>query len=271
MRLPFQKPAPDAGQTNLRWRDGDLVSAVGLRAAEFGLLALLAVAAARLIWTIVTPATPLGNWTPPAPIGADTSVLGRFDPFFRASGGDAPAAVSDIGLILSGTRVDTVSGRGSAIITTTDGAQSSFLVGEDIVPGVRLKAVAFDAVTIDRGGVSEQLFLDQSSGDAPVTPENAGIALPSPGSVPPPRLAADISASPRLSGTVVTGLVLTPKGSGAAFAAAGLQPGDVVTAVDGAPVSGISDPGQLARQLDAGSATLSIERGGKTVSLKVGK
>lgn len=271
MRLPFQKPAPDTGQTNPRWRDSELASTAGLRGAEFGLLAFVAVAAARLIWTIVTPATPLGNWTPPAPISADTSVLGSFDPFFRATAGDAPAAVSDIGLILSGTRVDTVSGRGSAIITTTDGLQASFLVGEEIVPGVRLKAVAFDAVTIDRGGVSEQLFLDQSSGDAPVTPENAGIAPPPAGSLAPPRLTADISASPRLSGTLVTGLVLNPKGSGAAFAAAGLQPGDVVTAVDGAPVAGISDPGQLARQLEAGGATLSIERGGKTVSLKVGK
>ncbi|OYU13897.1 MAG: type II secretory protein PulC [Alphaproteobacteria bacterium PA4] len=271
MRLPFQKPASETGQAALRWRDGDRASALGLRAAEFGLLALVAVAAARLIWTLVTPATPLGNWTPPAPASTDTSMLGSFDPFFRTAGGDAPAAVSDIGLILSGTRVDTVSGRGSAIITTTDGVQTSVLVGEEIVPGVRLKAVAFDAVTIDRGGVSEQLFLDQSAGDAPVTPESAGIAPPPAGTPPPPRLAADISASPRMIGTTITGLVLNPRGSGAAFAAAGLQPGDVVTAVDGAPVAGIGDPGQLARQLDAGGATLSIERGGKTVSLKVGK
>src|SRR3546814_6656978 len=40
--------------------------------------------------------------------------------------------------------------------------QSSFAVGDAILPGVVLKAVAFDHVSIDRGGAEEQIFIDQS-------------------------------------------------------------------------------------------------------------
>ena len=59
-------------------------------------------------------------------------------------------------------REDRATGRGSAIIALPDGTQSSYGVGEEIMPGVTLTAVAADGVTISRNGVMEQLFLDQS-------------------------------------------------------------------------------------------------------------
>lgn len=246
---------------------------------EFLVMAMLAVQIARLGWTIVTPVTPLGNRVPARATAAgpiDPAVLGAFDPFFRARAEAGVAAVSSLGLNLLGTRVDTVSGRGSAIIATPDGKQSSYLVGETIVPGVTLAEVAFDAVTLDRGGAREQLFLDQSAGAAPVTPESAGIDAGGSGAgnagtpAAPPRLAADIQITPRLKGSEVTGFVLAPKGSGAAFAAAGLMPGDVLVSVDGAPVATIGDPASLARRLDAGGAGIGIERGGKAMTLRIG-
>jgi general secretion pathway protein C len=234
-----------------------------LAVLEFALLAVLGVALARLVWAIVTPVDPVGNWQPQRSLAApDTSIIGSFDPFFRQAS-DAATEVSSLGFTLLGTRVDTVSGRGSAIIGTSDGVQSSYAVGDEISPGVRLVAVAFDAVTIDSGGRRESLFLDQSSGSAPVTPESAGV-------VGQARLAADILATPRLQGTAITGYVLTPKGSGTAFLAAGLQPGDVLVSVDGAPVASISDPGALTRRLDAGGVAITVERAGSRVNLQIG-
>lgn len=243
-----------------------------LAGLEMLMLIALALGASHLLWTIATPVEPFGNWqaTPAKSADAafDPAVLAAVDPFFRDSGSDSATAVSTLGLTLLGTRVDTVSGRGSAIIAAADGRQSSFMVGEEVAPGVRLKSVAFDEVVLDRGGAAESLFLDQSSGSDPVTPQSAGISpLAASGQA---RLAADIMVTPRLRGSTITGYVLAPKGSGAAFAAAGLQPGDVLVSIDGAPVASIADPASLTRRLDAGQVSIGVERGGQTVNLRIG-
>lgn len=242
---------------------------------ELLVVTLLAAQVARLVWTVATPVDPLGNWRPVrsgtsrAPV--DTALLGSFDPFFRARADSTATQVSSLGLTLLGTRVDTISGRGSAIIAIPDGKQSSFLVGEEIVPGVRLSAVRFDEVTLESGGKAESLFLDQSAGSAPVTPATAGIAPPPPSTgTPPPRLAADILVMPRLKGGAISGYVLMPKGSGAAFAVAGLQAGDVLVTVDGAPVASVRDPASLTRRLDAGGVGVGVERGGRLINLRIG-
>jgi general secretion pathway protein C len=130
---------------------------------------------------------------------------------------------------------------------------------------VRLVAVAFDSVTLARDGVNETLFLDQSSGPVPVTPAaDAGTPTQS-----RPRLLADLALVPRLDGTRVTGFILNPKGSGQAFAAAGLQAGDVLVAVDGQSVAQVRDPAVLAQRLDGGGAQVTIERGGKPITFRV--
>jgi general secretion pathway protein C len=119
---------------------------------------------ARAFWLAVTPAGPLG--TPPvaAVTTASPLALAGSDPFFPQSV-TAADAVSGLDLTLVGTRVDNASGRGSAIIATPDGRQQSFAVGEEIMPGVKLVAVEFESVTLDRGGARETLYIDQSPND----------------------------------------------------------------------------------------------------------
>jgi general secretion pathway protein C len=238
---------------------------------ELVMLAALALALARLIFTIATPVGPFGTWEPrkPALAMVDTAELGSFDPFFRNTATGTKTAVSTLGLSLLGTRVDMVSGRGSAIIASEDGKQASYGVGDEVLPGVVLKSVAFDAVVLERGGTVESLFLDQSSGGTPVTPP-AVQQVNAPPISTRPRLAADLMVTPRLRGSTITGYVLNPKGSGAAFAAAGLQPGDVLVSVDGTPVADLGDPASLARRLDSGSVAVGLERGGSVVKLGIG-
>ncbi len=135
-------------------------------ALELILLSLLAMQCARLVWTIVTPVDPIGDWKAASalrPAPASTGLLSSFDPFFRLSGDNAPMVVTSLNLKLFGVREDRASGRGSAIISTPDGQQKSFAVGDEIVPGVTLVAVGPDSVTIQRSGTQEQLFLDQST------------------------------------------------------------------------------------------------------------
>jgi general secretion pathway protein C len=153
----------------------------GWTVLELALLALIALQCARLIWTALTPVGPLGGWQSTAASGSDASagLLGAFDPFFRLSGAAGPVTVTSLNLKLFGIRQDQASGQGSAIIAGSDGQQRSIAVGEEIEPGVSLKSVDFDSVTISRGGADEQLFMDQSTTPAIVTPP-AGPARPAP-------------------------------------------------------------------------------------------
>ena len=170
--------------------------------------------------------------------------------------------VTSLSLKLFGVRVDEAIGGGSAIIATPDGVQSSFGVGDEIMPGVKLKQVSFESVTIDRNGVSEELFLDQSIA-APVA--KIGTAAPS---TLPDAIQNEISYAPRLSGGKVTGITVSPGGTGDMFRQAGLQPGDVVTSVNGQPVTSTEMvAGQL---LGGGSVSLQVERAGRTINLTSG-
>lgn len=249
--------------------------------AELALLALLAVQGARLLLTLVTPVSPVGDWRTgqAAPI-ASSAIFGLFDPFFRLSAAGGPVVVTALNLKLTGTRADQASGRGSAIIGLPDGSQASYAVGEEIMPGVTLKAVGFDNVTISRGGADEQIFIDQSTPATVVAPQAQQMAPPlgapeaisaRPQAAPGASFAGDLLFTPRMAGGTVTGITLQPRGSGEAFRASGLQPGDVLVAVDGRRIAGIEDAQSVQSRLaQGGSVAIDVERAGRTISLRVG-
>lgn len=256
-------------------------------AIELALLTLLAVQCARLFWTIATPVGPVGEWQSDGALRrvqpASAELLGGFDPFFRVTAPGGPAVVTSLALKLHGVREDRATGRGSAIIATPDGQQRSFAVGEEIVPGVTLSGVGFDSVTISRGGTAEQLFLDQSSPAAPAASAVARSSSPAAAAPPAPPLvraapapaaaqpgAADIRYEPRTSGGRVTGIVVRPQGSGNAFRAAGLAPGDVIVSVNGIAVSSPEQARALAGTIGRGPATVIVERDGRQIPLQIG-
>jgi general secretion pathway protein C len=271
-------------------------------AAELALLAVLAVQCARLAWVLLTPVAPLGAWVPAGPtVPADAAgVLAGFDPFYRVSAAaqaQGPSAVTSLQLTLYGTRMDDAQARGAAIIAGPDGVQKSIAVGEEVAPGVTLKAVAFDHVTLDRGGRNEDLFLDQSSGSgivttpavdpaqnppptsvppagapgpaAPLETPSGGPVAPGAASVSPQQLRQEINAIPRIEGGKVTGVTVRGQG-GTAFRAAGLRDGDVITTVAGRPISGPSDLEMLTRaRASGGTLSLTVERGGQPLPLTI--
>jgi general secretion pathway protein C len=244
-------------------------------ATELLLLVLIAVQAARLIWTLTTPVGPVGDWkamTAQMP-RADGAVLAAFDPFFRLSAG-GPVVVTALNLKLTGVREDRATGRGSAIIQLPDGRQLSFAVGEEIMPGVTLTAVGFDNVTISRGGSQEQIFLDQSQPATVATGDPNSTTVVPPGTQPQvvtpqgPAAAGAINFTPRMAGGGVNGVIVTPGNDGGrAFSAAGFQPGDVIVAVNG---QRISSPEQVRAALAAGGVvSVMVDRGGRGVPLTV--
>jgi len=255
-----------------------------LSALELLLLALIAVQAARLVWTLVTPVGPVGAWRTPGALAlAGDSALSDFDPFFRLSAAGGPAVVTSLNLKLYGVREDRATGRGSAIIALPDGSQRSFAVGDEIMPGVRLAAVGFDHVTIDRNGAAEQIFLDQSEAPpgagAPPTEPTAPPAAATPGQATPPTAPAPATApaptigairlQPRIGDGQVDGLVVSPGADGGqAFRAAGFVPGDVIVSVNGQRVTSADQAHAIIRNA-GGSVQVVVNRGGRAVPMRV--
>ncbi len=261
--------------------------------ARMLLIAALAVQGARLVWAVATPVTPLGAWRlaePGVDLGA-AEILRGPNPFFRLDPArtDSPAAaVTAVHLTLFGTRLNGATGRGSAIIATPDGVQSSYSVGDEILPGLSLKAVAFDHVTLSRGGAEEALFLDQSGGQSGGSAQAASVSAPGPEPAPPPdapsqravpgagqgvtreEIQQGIGFIPRIDGGKVTGLSVRPQGGSDAFSRVGLKEGDIVTQIGGRPVTGPQDLERLAGTIgNGGTVSLSVERGAQIVPIAV--
>jgi general secretion pathway protein C len=242
-----------------------------------GLALLCIILAANLFWVIAGPVGAIGSWKARAPLTIPApgriALYSSFDPFSRSAGvASGDVAVTSLSLTLFGTRVNEFSGSGSAILAGADGIQQSYAVGDEVLPGVILSSVMFDHVVLERGGVKESLFIDQSvpaenvGGGAPSVPPSA--AAPVSGQDGEVKLNAatlrdSVSVAPRNEGGRVTGLVLTAKDDGSILRNAGLAPGDIVVTINGRPVG---SPADIAAQLRPGAKlTLEVERGAQKI------
>ena len=249
------------------------------------LVLVLIVQLVRLVYALVTPAAPVGEWRPKMPVEMDETaraeLFGRVDPFYRTipTGESGNNQITSLQIQLFGIRMSTGSGDGSAIIAGTDGVQNSIGVGEDIQPGVKLAAVHFDHVEIDNAGKRELLYLDQAVGAA----VSAGTAAPTSsapqatnaqvsGTIPlsPASVRAGISFSPRSEGGRVTGIAVGQQGDGSAFQAAGFRNGDVIRSINGRPINAVGDVAGLGSQIQPGARlSLEVERGAGTVPIAI--
>ncbi len=245
------------------------------------LAVLLAVQAIRLIWLVATPFGPMGALqTRDVEILSSQSRLSlfsSFDPFFRSGPAATANVVTSLQLTLFGVRMNEGSGLGSAILAGPDGVQESYAVGDEIMSGVTLNTVQFDHVIIDRGGVRESLYLDQSIPAETVGADNGSAGQPG---GPAPSVASNtpsadmianaVDLSPRNAGGKVTGIVVSPRGEGELFRAAGFQDGDIIVSVNGRPVSSTSDIATLKRQIVPGARlSVEVERGADTVPIAI--
>jgi general secretion pathway protein C len=270
---------------NLAGRMGDERGALVRRSVEAVLVMLVLVQLVRLglilIGTDAQAAAARVESVRPIDIG----ILARFDPFNREAGLALAPMPATPGLKLFGLR----SGPGGgAILAGADGVQRSFGVGQEIEPGLVLSSVQTDHVILTRGGQTSRVYFENSAAGAA---DAAQAAAPPPPPPPPPSASpAPQPASLGGAGSTVRGIdlarlgqeagltpvegggfALAPRGGGALLALAGLRAGDVITAVDGQPLTGDSGD-SLARQL-AGrtSARLTFLRNGRqqTVTLQV--
>lgn len=254
------------------------------RVLKYILVFVMLVQIARLLWVLVTPVSPLGDWRAPLarilPADARAALFSSFDPFNRGAAGATPdaTAVTSLDLTLYGVRVNEASGQGSAIIAGSDGVQSSYAVGEEVAPGVTLAEVAFDYVVLSRSGVRENLFLDQSVpaetvGVGPVVPSAAASAAVAPApaqAITPEAVTAGIGFAPRTENGRITGFAVASKGDGSLFSSTGFRAGDIVTQINGRAVSSARDIADLTQQLKPGArVSLMVERGADVVPIAI--
>lgn len=247
---------------------------------EIALGLVLVAQTARLILILVDPAATAD--TPraaPAPAD-DLTVFQRFDPFSRGAVQGTEASAATGGYRLFGLRQGGPGG-GSAIIGLADGRQVSVGVGEEIEPGVVLRAVGSESVTLSRGGVDETLSFSDVPVSAPVAvtaDPDPVVTIPTPAAavpaearlIDPARLMAQTSLRPRLQGARVNGLTVSARGDGAALRAAGLRSGDVILSVNDTELNGVQSLTALRGELaSAPSARIRFERDGREQTVTV--
>jgi general secretion pathway protein C len=258
-------------------------------AVEVALALLLAVQLGRLVWIVAEPRDAAASMasSPTAMSPADPAVFQRFDAFFRTGGQSSLAEASAAGsgqMRLYGLRSDG-SGGGSAIIGLADGRQVSVGVGEEVEPGLILRGVGPDYVTLARGAsLSRLIFSDVPVGVAPAPPPPPGPQIVTPPPPPPPpavtptaasvdpaQLIAQAGLRPRMRGLRLDGFTVSASGDAALLRAAGLQAGDVILAINGQSLDSLERIAALRGQLaNSSGAELRYERDGTVQTSTIG-
>jgi general secretion pathway protein C len=159
---------------------------------------------------------------------------------------------------------------GFAVIGTTAADTRNYRVGGVVPGGARLHEVHQDRVLLDRGGTVEALLLPPRIGLAPAPPPPAVTA----GAVPVQRVQQVIRDNPGILNQIMTrsmvmtggklqGLRVNPGPNRQAFDKLGLRPGDLVTAINGTPLSDQTRAEEVFNSLSsAAEANITVERNG---------
>jgi len=256
-------------------------------AATGALVVVIAWQAARLTWLwLPQPSEPPAPAAGPSVITpAAVNVQQIADAhLFGVASADASADLSNapqtsMTLMLSGIIATDDPAKGYAFIGESLAAAKLVRAGDPVAGGARLHSVFPDRVILERGGRLESLSLPRA---------NLGAALqrpaptPLPGSTPPqfaqdlrrivntnPGLLTEIiRPQPVFEGGAQKGFRVYPGRNRQQFESLGLQPGDMVTAVNGAALDDPARASQILNQLETTDrVTVTVVRNNQTQQL----
>ena len=257
----------------------------------------------RIAWLIVprgdagVPAPP-GNAAAPTP-GAPVSVakwhlFGNAQSVAGAAPATSLATVLKLGLRGTLALPDPKDERALAIIANEQGVETSYRIGAAVAPGAHLSEVYADHVVLDHEGVAETLNLPRPEQHAPALPDKNQARIAAAGStassMPPGFVPGSSATAPaakpaaaalgridpqdvarQLKPVFADGKIVGADISGAdasLLARLGLKPTDVVTAINGTPLAGVTNPQQLMDQLqNSSSVQVTVQRDGKPATL----
>ncbi len=236
----------------------------------------IAVEAATVAWRFLSPPdeAPLAAASPAAEGPVNLAAVVNAHLFGRApqqAQGAGPTPVSTARFVLVGTLAGTDPDEGWAILGETAQSAKVYRSGTSLPGGIRLTEVYPDRVILDRGGRLEVLSLPRISvgGAGPAMAMSRSRPLPTADRV---RSAVSVDRGgvselfrpqPVFAGGQQKGYRLYPGRNRAQFATLGLRPGDLVTAVNGAPLDDPARGMETLRGLSSGGpVNLTIERNG---------
>jgi len=238
--------------------------------------------AADQAWTAATQADTTGATDALGTPRVDLSPILDFAPFGRAATPQTAAVASDTTLILQGLSVSADPAASRAIIAGGIGDSSSYRVGQGVAPGMTLTAIAADHVTLTTDNGAQRLdFPNAPIQTATSETEGPGFSAKLQNLIPQSKptlptlssLREQLQIDPEglLSEYDITGdmggyLI----GSDTPVTETGLQPGDLITQINGQPVGDIlSDSAFLDEVAATGQATVVVARAGQTLNLQV--
>lgn len=262
-----------------------LTSKSAPKTLEIILVVVIALILARLCITLFAPLPlPQGDVVASAPSAAPVVAAAAKSPFpavaveFEPVEEEPSEAVAETTLDLTLTGASTWE-EGSATIRTPDGQQKRFAVGDRIVSGVTLAAVYPNQVIIERNGLRESLRFESKvtadelpdSVQEPIRSDDA----PAPGGdvskADLGNLASVLRLSPGMNANGELVIELYAAQDRSSFSALGLEEGDLLVSVNGAPAP--TNPAALSAVLSeiqqADVAAIVVERNGQRVPLRI--
>jgi general secretion pathway protein C len=239
-------------------RGDDWRSAVLARAPQLATFVLALALAAQLAFIVVAMTSRSRAAPPPAAVAAPMAPLdigGLVNAHLfgnaavQASGDAANAPPSSMPLVLAGVLATEDPKLGMAIIGESAQAAKVVSVGQQVPGGAQLHSVYSDRAIIDRSGVLESVYLPRrSNGQIGAPPPPMPVAAANNSEAMVERMRKLVSDDPGLIGQVMRpqpvfaggqmkGFRLYPGANRQAFARLGLRAGDMVTAINGTPLT----------------------------------
>lgn len=226
------------------------------------LVALLAIALGAQLaywtWALLAPASPPAMAAPEAvaDLGVAAKLFGS-----SASSASTPSGTAPSGLRLKGVVAPTPGRTASAIFGTGAGRDVAVKIDGDVQPGVKLVQVLPDAAVVSRGGVRERIELERLASAAPSGASGRGgapsafrlnVARSGTNNYSLSRKELDealrdpnqLNYLGRIGVAPGGGVRMDAAPPGSLAAKLGLQPGDIITRVNG---QAVASPGDLAR------------------------
>jgi general secretion pathway protein C len=190
-----------------------------------------------------------------------------------------------LNLTLHGVFVDAEPEKGAAIIGTSGSTQKYYKVGAAVMNGVTLRGVFNDRVVLLRNGQSEVLRFPKvpSAGSLTTTPRGRSVGRSEPASrvntaalrgyrdefsKEPMKIFEHVRFVPVRSRQGLKGYRVLPQKNRELYNKLGIRPSDLVTAVNGVPLTDTQEAMRLMQTLqDAQSLQVDILRGGQPQSL----
>ena len=193
------------------------------------------------------------------------------------AGTDSSISPKPLALLLSGTSPGPTAFEGTATIGVRRENAQTYAAGGLLANGARLREIHSDFVVLERKGQTAKLYL-QDGDSAQVSNTGTSTLL----TVGGQQVAQTASAthvekftdylrpSPVYDGAVISGYEVYPGSKAAVFTLMGLQAGDIITAIEGAPLADAAQTFEMLRQLTDGAVlNATIRRRGRLESVEL--